>query len=281
MQSIIAKVLLIIGGIFGTVVATSTMQTDVINKNVADGVVLGASTTAISAAGKVYTQAQLLTMASSKMTTLTLGDNKYVTGAPKQGYVYLCHVNKDSNQGAGTDGPWISGTTWLPQQKVSVDGNLSWSNATFKNIISGAKRLLTGNNLPIDHTTGNFPIDKNSTAGQYDRNPNSIKTQNLSYSISANPIYSSTPTCEGGEVGIMLSGVPIFNGFDAKVRDAQAHEVQDNCSGHPQEKGEYHYHGLSNCFKNIFVTNVLGFALDGFPITGPQVAEGKYLHTKD
>jgi hypothetical protein len=79
----------------------------------------------------------------------------------------------------------------------------------------------------------------------------------------------------------MLSGVPLFNGFDADLRDAAAHEVQDSCSGHPQEKGEYHYHSLSSCFTDVSVKTVLGYALDGFPITGPQAAQGRYLTTED
>jgi hypothetical protein len=53
----------------------------------------------------------------------------------------------------------------------------------------------------------------------------------------------------GGEAGIMLTGVPLLNGFDAGMRDAAAHEVQDTCSGHPQREGQYHYHSLSPCIK--------------------------------
>jgi hypothetical protein len=85
----------------------------------------------------------------------------------------------------------------------------------------------------------------------------------------------------GGEVGVMSDGVPLFNAFDAGLRDAPAHELQDSCDGHPQGSGEYHYHSLSNCFKDIMVTTVLGYALDGFPITGPEVAPGKFLTTDD
>jgi hypothetical protein len=83
----------------------------------------------------------------------------------------------------------------------------------------------------------------------------------------------------GGEVGIMLTGVPLFNGFDAGLRDAAAHEVQDSCQGHPQVTGEYHYHSLSSCIKDVSVSTVIGFALDGFPITGPSVDKDKYLTT--
>ncbi len=85
----------------------------------------------------------------------------------------------------------------------------------------------------------------------------------------------------GMEAGIMLTGVPLFNGFDAGLRDAAAHELQDHCNGHPQKSGQYHYHSLSACLKDVSVKTVLGYALDGFPITGPMVANGKYLTTDD
>jgi hypothetical protein len=85
----------------------------------------------------------------------------------------------------------------------------------------------------------------------------------------------------GGEVGVMLTGVALFNGFDAGARDAGAWEVQDSCSGHPQMEGEYHYHTLSSCIHTVSVHAVIGFALDGFPITGPQVSNGNVLTTRD
>ena len=69
----------------------------------------------------------------------------------------------------------------------------------------------------------------------------------------------------------MLTGVALFNAFDAGGRDAGAWEVQDDCEGHPQNKGEYHYHTLSRCIDDISVHTVIGFALDGFPLTGPTV----------
>lgn len=230
---------------------------------------------------KVYSNDELLAMAGPKLTTLPLGDNKYSTTGAKVGYVYLCNAPRGGGPGAGTVGPWIKGKTWTPSEKVEVSGNVTWSQAWFSNIVSGVKRLITGNNLPINHTTGTYPVAQTDDAYSYDRNPNSIKTQNMNYSLSASPVYSATPNCMGGEVGVMLSGVPLFNGFDAQGRDAQANEVQDACDGHPQERGQYHYHGMSDCFTDISVTKVLGYALDGFPITGPKVAENKYLSTDD
>lgn len=231
----------------------------------------------------VYTQAELLAMAGDDYASgnVPLGDHKYVTAGAKKGYIYLCHATINSNAGAGVDGPWIGATTWNFKQKVQVSGSVSWPNASFSDLISGASRVITGNDLPLAHTTGVFPIQSSDAAYQYDRNPNSIKAQNLKYSLPASPTYSDTPYCMGGEVGIMLTGVPLFNGFDEPLRDAPAHELQDSCDGHPQVSGEYHYHSLSSCMKDTGISTVLGYALDGFPITGPVVAPGKYLTTAD
>ncbi|MBX9765129.1 YHYH protein [Patescibacteria group bacterium] len=224
----------------------------------------------------------LLSLADNKYANgeVPLGDYKYSTAGPKKGYVYLCNSRKDGG-GAQAAGPWINGSTWNLLEKISVAGAVSWPNAAFSALISGVNRVLSGNGLPKNHTTGTFPVASNDPAYAYDRNPNSIKTQTLSVSIPKNPVYSETPYCMGGEVGVMLSGVPLFNAFDATLRDAVANEVQDSCGGHPQVSGQYHYHGLSPCFKDVSVETVLGFAFDGFPITGPKVAENKYLTTED
>jgi hypothetical protein len=225
----------------------------------------------------------LLALADNKYASgnVPLGDGKYVTGAPKKGYVYLCNVHTD-NAGSQVAGNWIHGTTWNFLEKLAVRGSVSWPQALFSNVISGAYRILSGNGLPTNHTTGVFPVQSSDPVYKIDRNPNTISAQSLREQISADPVYSETPYCTGGgEVGIMLSGVPLFNAFDAGLRDAPAHEAQDSCDGHPQSSGQYHYHSMSGCFKDIGVSTVLGFALDGFPITGPLVAKDKYLTTED
>lgn len=215
---------------------------------------------------------------------LPVGDGKYTATGPKVGYIYACsgYVNNLQNQagGAGRRGPWFVGTTqYNSKQKIHVQGAVKWQ-ASFSNTISGATRTITTNDLP-DHTTGVFPISATDPAYAYDRNPNSIKGQTLKYALSVNPTYSDTPTCEGGQVGIMLTGVTLFDGLDAGGRDAGAWEVQDNCDGHPQKDGIYHYHTLSDCIKNVSVHTVIGFALDGYPITGPQVGVNNFLTTAD
>ena len=229
----------------------------------------------------VYTNDQLLALASNPYAngSVPLGDYKYVTDAPKKGYVYLCHTNI-GNAGSNVLGPWVHGSTWNFLEKIAVSGTVVWPNASFNETLSAAYRVLTGNDLPINGiTTGTFPVQKTDVAYQYDPNPNTISAQTLSDDLPANPTYSQTPYCMGGEVGVMQDGVALFDAFDAGLRDAPAHELQDSCDGHPQGSGEYHYHSLSACFTDIGEETVLGFAYDGFPITGPLVAPGKYLTT--
>lgn len=214
---------------------------------------------------------------------LPVGDGKYVTDAAKQGYVYACsgyaQNMQQSQGGAGKRGPWFIGTTQYDlNKKIHVQGAVTWQ-AQFTDTVSGNTRTIVTNDLP-NHTTGVFPISAGDPAYAYDRNPNSIKGQTMTYSLSSNPAYGS-PNCIGGQVGVMLTGVALFSGFDAAGRDAGAWEVQDSCSGHPEKQGIYHYHTLSSCIKDISVKTVIGFALDGFPITGPKVGENNILTTSD
>lgn len=234
--------------------------------------------------GYTYTQAELAKTATAKYAdgTVPLGDGKYVTDAPKKGYVYLCHAQKDEmGGGAGTDGPWIGANTWNRLQKAIVSGSVTWKDALLSITSNGKTNKISGNGLPINHTTGIYPIESGTAAYAYDRNPNSIKMQNMLLMLPLNPVLQKTPSCMGGEVGIMLSGVPLFSAFDATLRDAPAHEVQDSCDGHPQVSGQYHYHSLSRCFKDAGVQKVLGYALDGFPITGNTVSGNKKIVTND
>ncbi|HTM68274.1 MAG TPA: hypothetical protein VL426_03145, partial [Candidatus Binatia bacterium] len=178
-------------------------------------------------------------------TKLALGDGKHVS-SPQKGSVYSCQTSFNGG-GAFADGPWIHGSTWDLTEKAHVDGNVPWPAASFSMTLSGANRTITTNGLPYGHLTGTYPIAATDDAYQYDRNPNSIKSQAFSFTLPAVPAVAASPSCVGGEVGISVTGVPIFNGFDAGGRDAVAHELQDGCGGHPQSSGIYHYHGGSGC----------------------------------
>lgn len=216
---------------------------------------------------------------------LPVGDGKYVTTAPKQGYIYACSnyaktISADSG-GASTRGPWFTNNNmqYDNTKKPHVLGSVVWQ-AEFTNVAQGDTRTIMTNDLP-SHPTGIFPIATTDPAYSYDHNPNTIKGQTLTYALNTGPIYSSTPICMSGQVGVMLTGTPLYNGFDAGARDAGAWEVQDSCDGHPQQDGEYHYHTLSSCIKDISVHTVIGYALDGYPITGPTVAKDNVLTTSD
>jgi hypothetical protein len=215
---------------------------------------------------------------------LPVGDSKYSTSGPRVGYVYTCsqyaHNVQQGGGGAQGRGPWFvhNNTAYDLNQKLHVRGSVRWR-SSLKVTVSGSTRTLTTNDLPT-HVTGRFPIQANDPAYAYDRNPNAISSQSLKLSLPTAPTYGD-PQCMGGEVGVMLTGVALFNAFDAGGRDAGAWETQDGCDGHPQMSGEYHYHTLSSCIKDVNVHTVIGWALDGFPITGPTVGSNNYLTTAD
>lgn len=214
------------------------------------------------------------------MQVQNLGDGKVSTVTPQKGYVYSCS-SASGGGGATKAGNWIVGTQYYPSKKLHVSGDVAWPSATVNSKISGSTRLITSNDLP-DHHTGTFPITSTDAAYAYDTNPNAIKAQTESYSLPVTPVASTTPSCLSmGPIGIMTNGVLLFNALDAQGRDAVAHEVQDACAGHPQAKNAYHYHGYSPCFKTSSVSTVIGYAVDGYGITGPKKSDGSYYATND
>ena len=116
--------------------------------------------------------------------------------------------------------------------------------------------------------------------------PTPISAQNFTTSLPTNPTLLDTPQClSNGSIGVTLSGVAIFNGFDAGGRDAVATEIQDSCQGHPQQAGQYHYHGLSECLEDTSAQNqhsdLVGYIFDGFGIYGPKGEGGNEISSQD
>ena len=212
---------------------------------------------------------------------LPVGDDEYVLDGPELGSVYLC---REGGQGGGawTRGPWFvnDDTEYDLDLKVHVEGEVAWD-GEYDEVVDGGTRVVSTNAVPHDHTTGEFPVAADDPAYAYDRNPNHIEEQSLVYELPAQPDLLDEPSCMGGESGVMTTGVALFNAFDAGNRDAGAWEVQDGCDGHPEVTSEYHYHTLSSCIDDVSVATVIGWALDGFPITGPTVSEGNVLTTAD
>jgi hypothetical protein len=214
---------------------------------------------------------------------LPLGDGKVSTTGAKRGWIYVCQ-NSTNPGGSFQDGPWIKDDgTYDITEKVTVDGAVSWPQASFTNAVHGNVRQISGNDLPVGQTTGIFPIATTDDAFTYDRNPNSITAQSLSYSLPAHPPKSGAACLSGGPIGVAVDGVAIFDGLDAGDRDAVAHEIQDSCGGHPQQQGLYHYHALPTCLtqSKSHKSKLVGFALDGFPIYNGRDEDGKRLTDGD
>ncbi len=212
---------------------------------------------------------------------IPLGDG-YVSTSPKKGYVDSCITNFPPQGGAAGDGPWINtaNKTWDSVTKTAVQGTVSWPQASFSVAISGALRIITGNDLPIDHTTGTFPISPSDPAYAYDENPNTIIPQSISWSLPLNPVAAKTPHCTGGgPIGVLDDGVYLFNALDGEGRDAAAHEVLDSCQDHPQMAGMLHHHAVPSCILSQATgrSTLVGYAADGYGIYVERNASGALL----
>ena len=112
---------------------------------------------------------------------LPLGDGR-VSVEPKRGFVYSC-LTQFRGGGAQHTGDWIQGSTWDATRKIRVQGDVAWPNAIFTIAVADGARRVTGNGLPINHTTGIFPVQRSDPAFQIDRNPNSIQAQQIAFTL--------------------------------------------------------------------------------------------------
>ena len=215
------------------------------------------------------------------ITHLPVGDGN-VSNQPMIGSVWSCQQTFNGG-GAFASGDWMNGDgTFNLTAKPTVDGSVNWP-ADFTITLQGDSRIISGNDLP-DHATGNYPVSTSDDAYQYDRNPNSIREQDFEYVLPANPVLAAQPTClPMGTIGVMLTGSYIFNSLDAAGRDAVAHEIQDECQGHPEQNGAYHYHSMTDCLEDEGTghSSLVGYALDGFGLFGYRGEDGETLTNAD
>jgi hypothetical protein len=216
---------------------------------------------------------------------LPLGDGNVSFDVPQVGYVFSC-TSQFGGGGAAQEGAWMNGdgTYDRTAKTVFVDGEVMWA-SNFEITLDGDIRLVLGNGLP-NHPTGVYPVATSDDAYNYDRNPNTIQAQDVSYELPANPEIAETATCvDFGTIGIMLTGSVFFNALDGPGRDAVAHEILDGCQGHPERTGEYHYHDLSLCIEPEVPESghsaLVGYALDGFGIFGRYGEEGAVMTNAD
>ena len=200
-------------------------------------------------------------------------------------WIWPCQAPNPAGGGAHAEGPWINRAqgTYDFSAKAIVPGSVTWPYQLDIKLENG-QRIISTNSYP-SHPTGIYPISRDSIAYRYDRNPNRINSNNAWITLPANPMLAAEPSCAPGAIGILLSGVPLFNALDAPGRDAVAHEVQDSCQGHPQITGIYHYHNVSTCVDTKREadghSSLVGYLLDGFGIYGRHGEGGKLLESKD
>jgi YHYH protein len=242
----------------------------------------GSSTSGSGARSSTSSTSSRSTVAATGL--LPLGDGK-VASSPRVGYLDSCQQKfPPGAPGAVANVPWIHGTTWDPGQKIVVQGTVRWPQARITITLRGNSRVIHTRDLPVGATTGTFPISPSSAAYRYDRNPNKIVPQNDIFELPRTPVPARHPGCLGsGPVGVLTNGVLLFDALDAGGRDAAAHEIQDSCDGHPDQRDVYHYHSVSACVLANATgrSRLVGYAVDGYGIYVERDAHGKLLTDAD
>lgn len=210
---------------------------------------------------------------------IPLGDG-YVSSTPKVGYVDSCITTFGGGVGASVDGPWINtaAKTWNETTKVAVNGAIKWPQAYYRVTVSNSTRIVSFNDLPIDHATGSFPISSSDPAYRYDQNPNQIEAHATTWRLPLDPSAAAHSSCTpGGPIGVLEDGVYLYNALDGEGRDAAAHELLDACAGHPDMSDSYHHHDIPECILQKApngASTLVGYALDGYGIYVVKSAEG-------
>ena len=111
--------------------------------------------------------------------------------------------------------------------------------------------------------------------------PNPMEAQDFLWEITLSPVLDDGPTELPllATVGFTLSGLPIQTPNEAEMPDPYGDPVYngilDFCYGHIGGNNDYHLHALlTECITSLAADGdpspILGFALDGFPIYGPN-----------
>ncbi len=218
-------------------------------------------------------------------TALPIGDGNLSTTEARVGSVYSCAPANPAAPGAHAAGPWLdeAAGTWDSTAKLAVQGDVAWPAASYRESVADDVRTVTSNGLPVDQSTGTFPIAADDPAYQFDRNPGSVTEHERAYELAVDPELAAEPTCLPMEaVGILRNGVVLYNALDGRGDDAPAHEVLDICDGHPSQIA-YHYHSIPSCIIEAASgpSTVVGWALDGHPIVVERDASGNLPSNED
>lgn len=111
--------------------------------------------------------------------------------------------------------------------------------------------------------------------------PNALRAQTNAWRVPLVPEYSDTLTTIPllGVVAVAINGIPIYGANEAATPDNYGdpiyNAIVDFCAGHTGFAGDYHYHALvEECLAQAALDGepspIIGYALDGFPIYGPN-----------
>ena len=111
--------------------------------------------------------------------------------------------------------------------------------------------------------------------------PNALRAQTHLWRLPLVPEFTDTLTTIPllGVVAVAINGIPIYGANEAAMPDNFGDPVYnaivDFCKGHTGGGGDYHYHALvQECLAQAALEGVpspiIGYALDGFPIYGPN-----------
>ena len=112
------------------------------------------------------------------------------------------------------------------------------------------------------------------------KTPNKLSEQNWTWSVPAQPKQAAATTDISqwfGTVGFSVTGIPIYAAMEgaqptqSAFGDPVYNGMMDSCSGHTGPAGEYHLHAITATASCGFEPSpIVGYALDGFPIYGPN-----------
>lgn len=215
-------------------------------------------------------------------------DDAGTDSAQPDGVTINSAVCSDGSLGSGTTAsPTPAGensfTTELQPCSLSAEEIAFCSGVDHESSVVQADgtRTITGNAIP-NHDVGVFPNSGN---------PSTISAQDNLYTVSANPVKTTTAT-RVNVVGVAINGIKMepetaetFNGegqwryaaltFGGRLADDVSSMPPSTTLGvdcnfaHVQPTGEYHYHGNPTALMPTEPAVVLiGWAADGFPILG-------------
>jgi hypothetical protein len=201
--------------------------------------------------------------------------------------LWLCGLPANG-AGANNASDWTNPDgSWDYTRKPQVEGNVIWVSEFNITLDGNGNRVLSGNGLP-NHPTGVFPIQPGTIPWNYDKNPNIISPQPLSFIIPEIPLEAATKSCVGfGPAGYSLTGSAIYHGASTLGTDAAAHEMLDRFGGHTDGTERYHYHYPSKDLQDHIHPHssghsaLMGYMLDGFGIYGPYGENGELLKSAD